>query len=114
MSKVPWRALIVAAHPDDIEFGCAGTVATWTDAGAQVTYCIVTDGSTGTQDRGVIGEKLAETRRLESERAAKVVGVDRIEWLGEVQPLVLASEASLRRGPAVRQCRRDRPVLVAR
>lgn len=82
MTGVPWRALVVAAHPDDIEFGCAGTVATWTDAGADVTYCIVTDGSTGTQDRAVIGEKLAATRRSESERAAKVVGVDRIEWLG--------------------------------
>ena len=82
MTSVPWRALIVAAHPDDIEFGCAGTVASWTDAGAEVAYCIVTDGSTGTQDRASIGDKLAKTRRSESERAAKVVGVERIDWLG--------------------------------
>lgn len=82
MTPVPWRALVVAAHPDDIEFGCAGTVATWTDAGAEVTYCIVTDGSTGTQDRSLMGAPLADIRRVESERAAKVVGVQHIEWLG--------------------------------
>jgi LmbE family N-acetylglucosaminyl deacetylase len=82
VTAVPWRALVVSAHPDDIEFGCAGTVAEWTDAGAEVTYCIVTDGSTGTQDRSLMGEKLANIRREESERAAKIVGVDHIEWLG--------------------------------
>ena len=78
----PFRALVVAAHPDDIEFGCAGTVATWTDRGAEVTYCIVSDGSTGTQDRDLMGDRLADVRREESQRAGEVVGVDRIEWLG--------------------------------
>jgi LmbE family N-acetylglucosaminyl deacetylase len=34
------RALVVAAHPDDIDFGSAGTIATWTDAGIEVVYCI--------------------------------------------------------------------------
>jgi LmbE family N-acetylglucosaminyl deacetylase len=79
---VPFRALAVAAHPDDIEFGLAGTVATWTERGAEVTYCIVTDGSTGTQDRDLMGDKLARLRREESQRAAEVVGVKNIEWLG--------------------------------
>jgi len=76
------RALVVSAHPDDIEFGCAGTVARWTDEGAEVTYCIVTDGSTGTQDRAVMGEPLAQIRHEESRRAAEVVGVGDIAWLG--------------------------------
>ena len=76
------RALIVAAHPDDIEFGCAGTVARWTAEGAQVTYCLVSDGSTGTQDRSLIGEPLSRLRKEESERAAAVVGVEEIVWLG--------------------------------
>jgi LmbE family N-acetylglucosaminyl deacetylase len=76
-----FRALVVSAHPDDIEFGCAGTVAKWTDAGAAVTYCIVTDGSTGTQDRDLVGERLAEIRRKETTRAARVVGVEEIVWL---------------------------------
>jgi LmbE family N-acetylglucosaminyl deacetylase len=76
------RALVVSAHPDDIEFGSAGTIATWTADGWDVTYCIVSDGSTGTQDRALIGERLAAVRRQESKRAAAVVGVDDIEWLG--------------------------------
>jgi LmbE family N-acetylglucosaminyl deacetylase len=57
-------------------------VAAWTDRGAQVTYCIVSDGSTGTQDRALMGAGLARLRREESERAAAVVGVSDIEWLG--------------------------------
>ena len=76
------RALVVSAHPDDIEFGCAGTVARWTTTGADVTYCIVSDGSTGTQDRSLVGEPLARLRREESERAAEVVGAREIVWLG--------------------------------
>jgi LmbE family N-acetylglucosaminyl deacetylase len=76
------RTLVVAAHTDDIEFSCAGAVAKWTAAGDRVTYCIVTDGSTGTQDRELMGERLAEVRRAESERAAAAAGVRDLVWLG--------------------------------
>lgn len=76
-----FRALVVSAHPDDIEFGCAGTVAKWADEGAEITFCIVTDGSTGTQDRALMGGGLAKARRLESERAASVLGAKEIKWL---------------------------------
>jgi LmbE family N-acetylglucosaminyl deacetylase len=78
---VAFRALVVSAHPDDIEFGCAGTVAKWADQGAEVTFCIVTDGSTGTQDRGLMGTGLAKVRRLETERAARVLGAKEVTWL---------------------------------
>ena len=81
-SNPSFRALVVAAHPDDIEFGCAGTVARWVSEGAAVSYCIATDGSTGTQDRDLVGERLADIRRRESEAAASVVGVSDIVWLG--------------------------------
>jgi LmbE family N-acetylglucosaminyl deacetylase len=77
-----WRALIVAAHPDDFEFGCAGTAARWVDEGAEVTLCIATDGSTGTQDRSLMGEPLAAIRREEAEKAAAVIGVQGFEWMG--------------------------------
>jgi LmbE family N-acetylglucosaminyl deacetylase len=80
--RASWRGLIVSAHPDDIEFGCAGTVARWTREGAEIVYCIVTDGSTGTQDRTLMGAPLAKVRREESQRAAETVGVNTIEWLG--------------------------------
>jgi LmbE family N-acetylglucosaminyl deacetylase len=78
---VSFRALIVTAHPDDFEFGAAGTAATWVDAGASVTLLVVTDGSTGTQDRSLMGPGLASVRRAETEKAASIVGVS-LEWLG--------------------------------
>src|SRR5438309_11526093 len=78
----PMRVLVVSAHPDDIEFGCAGSVAVWVDGGADVTYCLVTDGSTGTTDAGLAGAKLADIRREETIAAAKVVGVEKVEFLG--------------------------------
>lgn len=79
--RAPFRSLVVSAHPDDIEFGSAGTIAKWTDAGAEVVYCIVSDGSTGTQDRSAIGQSLSSVRREEAEKAAAVVGVSDIFWL---------------------------------
>jgi LmbE family N-acetylglucosaminyl deacetylase len=78
-----FRALAVMAHPDDMEFGAAGTLAVWADAGAEVTLCIVTDGSTGTQDQELMGERLAEVRRQESRSAADVVGIKDLVWLGQ-------------------------------
>ena len=47
------QVLVVAAHPDDVDFGSAGTVAGWTDAGISVAYCIVTDGDAGGHDESV-------------------------------------------------------------
>ena len=47
------RALVVTAHPDDVDFGAAGTIATWTAAGVEVTYCICTDGDAGGFDPAV-------------------------------------------------------------
>lgn len=78
----PLRVLCVMAHPDDIEFGAAGSVALWVDQGAEVTYVIVTDGSTGTSDPELMGDELAGIRREESVRAAKVVGVEKVIFLG--------------------------------
>ena len=78
---VPFRALVVTAHPDDMEFGSAGTLAQWADAGAEVTLCIATDGSTGTQDRDLVGDKLSELRREESRAAADVIGIKDVVWL---------------------------------
>lgn len=79
--SVAYRALVVTAHPDDLEFGSAGTIAAWTDAGAEVTVCIVTDGSTGTQDRSLMGAPLSQMRKDESAAAAKVLGVSELVWL---------------------------------
>jgi LmbE family N-acetylglucosaminyl deacetylase len=82
------RVLCVSAHPDDIEFGCSGSVATWTDNGDDVTYCIVTDGSTGTADPELAGERLAKIRRDETLEAARIVGVTDVRFLDYVDGYV--------------------------
>ena len=51
------RVLVVTAHPDDVDFGWAGSVATMTDAGIAVTYCIVTDGDAGGSETGIAGAR---------------------------------------------------------
>jgi len=79
---VSWRALIVTAHPDDLEFAAGGTVARWADQGAEVTVCVATDGSSGTQDRELMGKRLQQVRVQETEAAAAVLGVAHVEWLG--------------------------------
>ena len=76
------RVLVVIAHPDDVDFGAAGSVATWTDAGIDVTYCVVTDGAAGGHDRSVPRSEMAEIRRVEQTAAAKHVGVSDLVFLG--------------------------------
>src|SRR5258708_14161179 len=76
------RVLVVTAHPDDVDFGVAGSVATWTDAGIDVTYCLVTDGEAGGSDRSISRAEMAEIRRAEQTAAAKVVGRDHLAFLG--------------------------------
>jgi LmbE family N-acetylglucosaminyl deacetylase len=76
------RVLVIAAHPDDVDFGAAGTVATWTDAGIDVSYCLVTDGDAGGHDRSVSRIDMIEIRRAEQTAAAKHVGVTGLHFLG--------------------------------
>jgi LmbE family N-acetylglucosaminyl deacetylase len=76
------RALVVVAHPDDCDFGCAGTTAQWTDAGISVSYCIVTDGDAGGSDRSASRTEVARLRRVEQTQAAAEVGVTDLVFLG--------------------------------
>lgn len=80
--RVRPRVLAVAAHPDDIEFGSAGTLAKWVDEGCELTICLGTDGSTGTQDRELMGEKLRALRLQEATEAAAIIGAKELIWLG--------------------------------
>jgi LmbE family N-acetylglucosaminyl deacetylase len=76
------RALVVTAHPDDVDFGAAGTVALWTDAGVEVSYCIITDGDAGGFDPAIPRSDIAGIRRAEQVAAAKEVGVSDVRFLG--------------------------------
>ncbi len=79
---IPARAMFIFAHPDDIEFGAAGTAAKWVKGGAEVLYVVLTDGNIGSHEPGMTAEKLADIRRQEQTAAADVVGAKCI-YMGE-------------------------------
>jgi hypothetical protein len=60
------RILSITAHPDDVDFAAAGTVARWTDAGIEVVYCVVTDGDAGGFDEDFPREEMPAVRRAEA------------------------------------------------
>jgi LmbE family N-acetylglucosaminyl deacetylase len=76
------RILVVCAHPDDVDFGVAGSVAVWVKAGIEVVYCIVTDGDAGGSDRSISRADMAVLRREEQRAAAAEVGVTDVVFLG--------------------------------
>lgn len=105
------RALVITAHPDDVDFGAAGSVANMTDAGIEVTYCLVTDGDAGGFDQTIPRLQMAQLRREEQSRAAKEVGVDQLIFLGFCDGRVeynLALRAALSR--VIRQVRPQRVI----
>ena len=75
-------ALVLVAHPDDAEFMCGGTVAAWAKEGTEVHYCVVTDGSAGSNDPGVSREQMIPVREREQRAAADVLGVVGLTFLG--------------------------------
>src|ERR1700712_3864081 len=76
------RVLVVMAHPDDVDFGSAGTMATWVEAGIEVTYLMVTDGDAGGSDREMPRPEMARIRQEEQRAAAAAVGVTDVRFLG--------------------------------
>jgi len=106
------RALVITAHPDDVDFGAAGAVATWTAAGIDVTYCICTDGDAGGFDPAVPRSEIPAIRRAEQEAAAKVVGVSDVRFLG-YQDGKLTPSLDLRRdiSRVIRQVRPQRALI---
>ena len=103
---------MVAAHPDDVDFGSAGTIATWTDAGVEVSYCIVTDGDAGGFDPQVPRSAIGSIRQDEQRKAAATLGVADVEFLGYPDGRLMVS-FELRRDIArtMRRVRPDRVVI---
>ena len=103
---LPERVLVVAAHPDDIEFGAAGTVARWIAAGAEVRYLLVTRGDKGSDDPATDPAALAVLREAEQRRAAVELGVASVDFLdepdGQVEPSLRLRELVTRAIRAVR------------
>lgn len=78
----PERILVIAAHPDDIEFGTAGSIAKWAEEGAQITFCLVTDGGAGSNEPGADLPGLIRQREQEQRDAAAILGVKDVRFLG--------------------------------
>lgn len=109
-SYIPQRAMFIYAHPDDIEFGVAGTAAKWAKQGCEVTYIVITDGNVGSHEEGMTREKLAEIRRQEQATAAQVAGATHCIFLG-YDDGTLQPTLELRK-ELVRQIRRYKPNVV--
>lgn len=74
----PKTVLAVAAHPDDLEYGLAGSIALWAAEGADIYYLILTDGCNGTSDRTAVPKEVCNMRRSEQDKAAKILGVKKV------------------------------------
>jgi LmbE family N-acetylglucosaminyl deacetylase len=106
------RILVITAHPDDSEFGAGGTVARLVQEGKQVSYCIVTNGNKGSGDRRMTPERLAGIRAEEQRNAARVLGVETVDFLGfpdcEVED---TRETRMAVTAAIRRHRPDRLII---
>ena len=103
------RVLVVTAHPDDVDFSAAGTIATWTKAGTEVAYVIAPSGDAGVFDDTPRAEMVG-IREAEQRAAAAVVGVTDVTFLGYPDGALYVTD-ELRRDIA-RQIRRVRPDRV--
>ncbi|RLT35326.1 MAG: PIG-L family deacetylase [Chloroflexi bacterium] len=102
--------MAVFAHPDDIEFGCAGTIARWVQAGAAAVYVLLTSGDVGIADTSLTRAEAATIREKEQSAAAEVVGVQEVVYLREPDG-TLVNTLELRK-KLVREIRRFRPEVL--
>jgi LmbE family N-acetylglucosaminyl deacetylase len=107
---IPRCVLAVAAHPDDLEFSCAGTLALWVKQGTRVVYLICTSGEAGFDRPGLSREERIAIREGEQRAAAEVLGVNQVVFLREPDGL-LQPNLELRR-KIVREIRRFQPEAV--
>jgi LmbE family N-acetylglucosaminyl deacetylase len=106
----PKRVMAIFAHPDDIEFGCAGTVARWVQAGAEACYVLLTSGDVGIADLSLSRAEAAAIREKEQSAAAEAIGVQEVVYLREPDG-TLVNTLELRK-KLVREIRRFRPEVL--
>ncbi len=107
----PKVALAIGAHPDDVDFGCGGTLAKWASAGSRVHYLVCTDGSKGSWDPNQDGRKLIAVREEEQRGASRHIGGEgRVAFLGQIDG-ELGTGVALR-GRVAHEIRRVRPDVV--
>lgn len=107
---VPESAMAIHAHPDDIEFTCAGTLARWAKLGSHIIYVLCTSGDVGIDEPGMTREKATQIREAESREAARIAGVNDVVFLREPDGL-LQPTLELRK-KIVREIRRYKPEVI--
>ncbi len=106
----PESAMAIVAHPDDIDFGCAGTLARWAKAGARISEVLCTSGDVGIAAEGMTRAQATEIREAEQREAARIIGATDVVFLREPDGMLQAT-MELRR-KLVREIRRFRPEVV--
>lgn len=107
---IPESAMAIVAHPDDIEFSCAGTLARWSRAGARISFVLCTSGDVGIDEPGMTRTKATEIREDEERKAAQIIGATEVVFLREPDGLLVPT-LELRK-KLVREIRRFRPEVV--
>lgn len=102
--------MVICAHADDVEFVCAGTVASWVRDGWEIVYVVCTDSSKGSEDPEMSPQKLVEIRQEEQRRAAAAIGVEEVVFLGHEDGELV--DDMLLRKELVREIRRWKPERV--
>lgn len=107
---IPKSAMAIVAHPDDIEFSCAGTLARWAKAGARISYVLCTSGDVGIDTPGMTRQEATVIREAEQRAAAQIAGAEEVVFLGEPDGMLVATLELRKR--LVREIRRFRPEVV--
>jgi len=107
---IPESAMAIMAHPDDIEFACAGTLAGWAQEGARVSYILCTSGDVGIARPGMTKKEAGSIREKEQRTAADIVGASEVVFLREPDCMLQATLELRKR--LVREIRRFRPEVV--
>ncbi len=99
------RVLVVAPHPDDEAMGCAGTIVLHVRAGDEICVCVATDGR---RSRAVAdSQRMAAVRHREAAAAARLMGIDRLAWLGLPEGECTAADVAWLLIPLLRQMQPD-------
>lgn len=106
----PESAMAIVAHPDDIEFSCAGTLARWAQGGARISYVVCTSGEVGIAEQGMTKSRAAEIREDEQREAARIAGATEVIFLREPDGM-LQPTLELRKR-LVREIRRFKPEVI--
>lgn len=107
---IPESAMAIVAHPDDIEFSCAGTLARWAKAGTRISFVLCTSGDVGIAEPGMTRARAAEIREAEERAAAALLGAEEVVFLREPDGMLQATLELRKR--LVREIRRFKPEVV--